>query len=429
MNTIDKYKAYVNTAFVKAVEPIVLDHAEGTTCFDEKGASYIDCFSGISVTNAGHGNEKIIAAAKAQMDKLVHCCSYVYHAKPVADLAEKLAAITPGRLKKSFFGNGGAEAIEGAIRLAKQFTGRYEMIGLYGSFHGRSLATLSLTGNFGRKKGGGPYLPGVAFTPAPYCYRCPFKQAGPDTCGLLCAEFLEEVLRCQTSANVALFIAEPVMGEGGILVPPEGFFKVIKEILDKEGILFMADEVQSGFCRTGKMFAIEHYGIEPDIMTMAKGIANGIPMGATVVKPEIADAIKGLTLSTFGGNPISCVAASATIDVIETENLVARAEELGGVLRDGLDAFKERFSFIGDVRGMGLMQGVELVVDEPAGDRTPNPQATAKLFEATRARGMLIGKGGLHGNIVRLAPPMDLSRTQVDEALRILEQAMVDISG
>ena len=423
MNTIDKYKAYVNTAFVKAVEPIVLDHAEGTTCFDEKGASYIDCFSGISVTNAGHGNEKIIAAAKAQMDKLVHCCSYVYHAKPVADLAEKLAAITPGRLKKSFFGNGGAEAIEGAIRLAKQFTGRYEMIGLYGSFHGRSLATLSLTGNFGRKKGGGPYLPGVAFTPAPYCYRCPFKQAGPDTCGLLCAEFLEEVLRCQTSANVALFIAEPVMGEGGILVPPEGFFKVIKEILDKEGILFMADEVQSGFCRTGKMFAIEHYGIEPDIMTMAKGIANGFPLSCFIARDEVANAFKvGDHLSTFGGNPVSCAAALANIEFMEENNLAGSAARKGALLMEALGAIRPSRAVVGEIRGQGLMVGLELVTDRES--KEPAAAEAGAIRAACREKGVLIGVGGGFGNVLRIQPPLTISDDELSKVVDILKSVM-----
>ena len=271
MDTKEKYREYVNTAFLVAVEPVVMQSASGATCYDEDGSSYIDCFSGISVTNAGHGNEAVIAAAKEQMDKLVHCCSYVYHAKPVADLAEKMARITPGRLKKSFFGSGGAEAIEGAIRLAKRYTGKNEAIALTKSFHGRSYATLSLTGNAGRKKGGGPYMPGVAFVPAPYCYRCPFKMGNPEQCGMVCAEHLSDVILYHTSENVAFFIAEPVMGEGGIISPPPEYFKVIQQILDHHDILFIADEVQSGFCRTGRMFAVEHYDVEPEHHGHGKG--------------------------------------------------------------------------------------------------------------------------------------------------------------
>jgi len=244
MDTTQKYREYVNTSFVASVEPVVIERAEGSTYYDESGNSYIDCFSGISVTNAGHGNKEILDAAREQMDKLIHCCSYVYHVKSVADLAEKMADITPGRLKKSFFGNGGAEAIEGVIRLSKRYTNRNEMIALSHSFHGRSLATLSITGNSARKRGGGPYLPGVAFAPSPYCYRCPFQHGNPETCGMSCAHYLDDVIRFHTSENVAFFIAEPVMGEGGIIVPPPAYFKTVKQILDHYQILFIADEVQ-----------------------------------------------------------------------------------------------------------------------------------------------------------------------------------------
>ena len=228
MNTVEKYKKYVNTSFVKAVEPVVITQAKGATVTDEDGKTYTDLFAGISVVNAGHCNPAVLAAAKAQMDKLVHCCSYVYHVPTVADLAEKLAQITPGRLQKSFFGNGGAEANEGAMRLAKQFTKRQEFISLQGSFHGRSLATLSITGNCGRKRGGGPYLSGCAFHPAAYCYRCPYDKAYP-SCDLHCAKDLERTIQFDTADNVAAFIAEPVMGEGGIVTPPPGYFQEHQE--------------------------------------------------------------------------------------------------------------------------------------------------------------------------------------------------------
>ncbi len=337
METKEKYTEYVNTSFVKAVEPVVIMRAKGSTYYDEDGKSYLDCFSGISVTNAGHGNEEIIEAAKKQMDKLVHCCSYVYHVKPVADLAEKMAEITPGKLKKSFFGNGGAEAIEGAIRLAKRYTNRNEMIALTHSFHGRSLATLSITGNSGRKRGGGPYLPGVAFAPSPYCYRCPFKSEGPEECGIACAEYLEDVIKFHTSENVSFFIAEPVMGEGGIIVPPPAYFKTVKQILDHYNILFIADEVQSGFGRTGKMFAIEHYGVEPDIMVMAKGIANGFPLSCFIAPEEIAGSFQpGDHLSTFGGNPISCAASLASISYMEKNRIPDETAKKGETLMSAL---------------------------------------------------------------------------------------------
>jgi len=329
MNTQEKYRKYVNTSFVKAVEPVVVVEAKGAQVTDENGKIYTDLFAGISVVNAGHCNPAVLEAAKAQMDKLVHCCSYIYHVPAVADLAEKLAQITPGRLQKSFFGNGGAEANEGAMRLAKQFTKRQEFVSLQGSFHGRSLATLSITGNCGRKRGGGPYLPGCAFHPAAYCYRCPYDKAYP-ACDLHCAKDLERTLQFDTADNVAAFIAEPVMGEGGIVTPPPGYFQEIKKILDNHGILLFVDEVQSGFGRTGKLFAIEHWDVEPDILTMAKGIADGFPLSAFIAREEIADAFRpGDHLSTFGGNPVSCAAALANIAFFEKEKLCDQAAEKG----------------------------------------------------------------------------------------------------
>ena len=315
MGVQEQYRDYVMTGFVKRVEPVVADHGDGAYLYDADGTEYIDCFAGISVTNAGHHNQQILDAAIAQANKLVHACSYVYHVESVGALAEKLAEITPGDLQKTFFGNGGAEAIEGAFRLAKRYSGKNEFLAIESSFHGRSYATLSVTGNSGRKKGGGPYMPGVAFTPTPYCYRC-FAETTPDKCDMLCARRVGEIARLHLSGSVCAFIAEPVMGEGGIIVPPDDYFKRVKEILDEQGILFIADEVQSGFGRTGKMFAIEHYGVVPDIMTMAKGIADGWPLSAFTARAEIADAFQiGDHLSTFGGNPVSCAAALANIDV------------------------------------------------------------------------------------------------------------------
>ncbi|MBU2509773.1 aspartate aminotransferase family protein [bacterium] len=423
MDTKQKYKEYVNTGFVKAVEPIVIEKAVNSTYTAEDGKTYLDCFAGISVVNSGHCNSEVIEAAKQQMDKLIHCCSYVYHAKPVGDLAEKLAAITPGKLKKSFFGNGGAEAIEGALRLAKQFTKKYEMIALTGSFHGRSLATLSITGNSGRKKQGGPYLPGVAFLPHPHCYRCPFKQKGPETCGMLCAEYLEDVILYQTSGSTALFIAEPVMGEGGIVVPPDNYFKVIKQILDKHEILFIADEVQSGFCRTGKMFAIEHFGVEPDIMTMAKGIAGGFPLSCFIARPDVADAFKpGDHLSTFGGNPVSCAASLANIKYLESNNIAAKAEKKGRNLMAELRKIQPKNIKIGEIRGKGLMIGIELVKDldskEPAGNEA------GQIRGELRDKGLLIGVGGTFGNVLRIQPPLTITEDELAKVADLIKQVL-----
>jgi 4-aminobutyrate aminotransferase/(S)-3-amino-2-methylpropionate transaminase len=425
MNTEEKYKEYVNTAFLKAVEPIVIDRAEGATCFDENGKAYIDCFAGISTTNAGHANEAILAAAKAQMERVVHCCSYVYHVKAVADLAEKMAEITPGRLKKSFFANSGAEGIEGAVRLAKRYSNKNEAIALTQSFHGRSYATLSLTGNAGRKRGGGPYMPGVAFTPAPYCYRCPFKIGDPERCDMACAEHLADVIRCHTSENVAYFVAEPVMGEGGIIPPPADYFKRVKEILDHYEILFIADEVQSGFCRTGKMFAIEDYGIEPDIMVMAKGIANGFPISCFIAREEIADAFQpGDHLTTFGGNPVSCAAALANIEFMIEMNLAEETARKGKMLKRSLKSLEPKNVTIGDIRGKGLMVGVEIVKD--AKSKEPAPEEAGRIRSALREKGVLIGVGGAFANVIRIQPPLIISEDELERVTSLLKEVMED---
>ena len=425
MDTKEKYKTYVNTSFVSAVEPVVMESARGTTCYDEDGNAYIDCFAGISVTNTGHGNKAVITAAKDQMDKLVHCCSYVYHAKPVADLAEKIAQITPGRLKKSFFANSGAEAIEGAMRLAKRYTGKNEFIALTQSFHGRTYATLSLTGNAGRKKGGGPYMPGVAFAPSPYCYRCPFKMGNPEQCGMACAEHLADVIRCHTSDNVALFLAEPVMGEGGIIAPPPDYFKVIQQILNHHDILFMADEVQSGFCRTGRMFAIDHYDVEPDIMVMAKGIANGLPLSCFIARDEIADAFQpGDHLSTFGGNPVSCAASLANIKFMQENQIAQEAAQKGEKLQSAIQEIQPRQFAVGEIRGKGLMVGIEIVKDVKS--KIPASAEAAKIRAALREKGVLIGVGGAFANVLRIQPPLTISEDElslvVDRLKEVLEQ-------
>ena len=425
-DTIQKYKDYVMTSFLKSVAPIVIDRASGVTVTDVNGREYLDCFAGISVVNAGHGNSQVIAAAKAQMEKLVHCSSYLYHVQPVADLAEKIAQIAPGNnLRKTFFGNGGAEAIEGALKLARLYTGKHEFISLHASFHGRSWGALSVTGNYARKKKGGPYATGVAFAPAPYAYRSLWPN-DPEECGRQCANAIDEVVRMATSNDVAAFIAEPVMGEGGIIVPPPNYFKEVKKVLDRYGILFIADEVQSGFGRTGKMFAIEHYGVEPDILVMAKGIADGFPLSAYTTRPEIADAYKpGDHLSTFGGNPISCAAALANIAFMERENLPARAAETGGYAMSKLREMQETNPLIGEVRGAGLMIGVELVKDA---QKTPASAEAEGLREECLRKGLLIGVGGILGNVVRFQPPLVITREQIDRALAIFSEALREVS-
>jgi 4-aminobutyrate aminotransferase/(S)-3-amino-2-methylpropionate transaminase len=421
MGVKEQYRDYVMTGFVKRVEPVVVDHGEGALLYDADGTEYIDCFAGISVTNAGHHNTKVLDAAKAQADKLVHACSYVYHVPSVGALAEKLAEITPGKLQKTFFGNGGAEAIEGAFRLAKRYSGKREFVAIESSFHGRSFATLSVTGNSGRKKGGGPYMPGVAYVPTPYCYRC-FAETTPDKCDLLCARRVGEIMRLHLSGDVCAFIAEPVMGEGGIITPPDGYFKKVKEALDEDGVLFIADEVQSGFGRTGKMFGIEHYGVEPDIMTMAKGIADGWPLSAFTARAEIADAFQvGDHLSTFGGNPVSCAAALANIEFLQSGVIEASAKK-GADLKARFEALAKTQPLIGDVRGKGLMIGVELIADPKT--KAYGTAAGAFARQYCLEHNVLIGVGGNFGSVLRVQPPLVISEAQIDVVYDTIEAGL-----
>jgi 4-aminobutyrate aminotransferase len=419
-DTIQKYKDYVMTGFVKSVAPIVIDHASGATVTDIHGREYLDCFAGISVVNAGHVNPHVAEAAKKQIDKLIHCSSYLYHVQPVADLAEKIAHIAPKGLTKTFFGNGGAEAIEGALKLARLYTGKHEFISLQSSFHGRSFGALSITGNWARKKKGGPYATGVSFAPAPYAYRS-LWPADPEECARQCAHAIDDIVKFATSNDVAAFIAEPVMGEGGIIVPPFNYFKEVKKVLDHYGILFIADEVQCGYARTGKMFAIEYYGVTPDILVQAKGIADGFPLSAYTTRPEIAAAYTpGDHLSTFGGNPVSCAAALANIEFMQKTDLPGHATEVGNYAMGKLRELAKTNPLIGEVRGLGLMIGVELVKDA---QKTPASAEAEAVKEHCFKHGMLIGVGG-RGNVIRFQPPLVITKKQIDQAIEIFSKAL-----
>jgi 4-aminobutyrate aminotransferase / (S)-3-amino-2-methylpropionate transaminase / 5-aminovalerate transaminase len=416
--TIEKYRDYVITSFLKSMQPVVVDKASGAVVTDVAGREYIDCFSGISVVNAGHCHPAVVAAAKEQIEKLIHCCSYVYYSRPTADLAEKMAQLAPGPLRKSFFANSGAEAIEGALKLAKLFTGKHEIIALQGGFHGRTWGALSITGNSGRKRRGGPYAPGVAFAPVPYSFRSPRATARE------CAAAIEDVIRYSTSDDVAAFVAEPVLGEAGIIVPPPDYFVEVKQVLDRHGILLIIDEVQSGFARTGKMFAIEHYGVEPDILVTAKGIADGFPLGAFTTTDEIAAAFRpGDHLSTFGGNPVSCAAALANINVIQEENLSEAARRKGEHAMQVLKQVFKDSSIPGEVRGLGLMIGIELVAGE---DLTPMPAQAEAVRQFCLGRGVLVGVGGVFGNVVRIQPPLVIADEQLAQALTVIGEAIVE---
>jgi len=409
-------------------EPLVLESGAGLRVRDTDGREYLDFFGGVLTVSIGHCDPRVTEPIKAQLDRLGHV-STLYPTLPIVELAERLARMTPGRLKKSFFTTSGTEADETAVVLAQVYTGAQEIIALRHGYSGRSTLAQALTAH-STWRAVPSQVGSIKHALAPYCYRCPLGLSYPD-CGVKCARDLEELIQTTTTGRVAGFLAEPIQGVGGFVTPPPEYFEIAVEIVRRHGGLFLCDEVQTGFGRTGgKMFGIEHWGVEPDVMTMAKGVANGMPLGVTIATDEVAAAFKSLTFSTFGGNPMSCAAANATLDVIEAEDLPRNVEVQGARLRAGLEELQEKHRrVLGDVRGKGLMQGLELVVDETARDRTPNPGATLRLFEETKKRGLLIGKGGLFGNVVRLAPPMTIDAAGIDEALEVLGESFAALES
>jgi len=409
-------------------QPVALESGKGCHVRDFDGNRYLDFFGGILTISVGHANDKVNAAVRAQMERLGHV-STVYPTLPIVELAERLVRLAPAGagVEKAFFCASGTEADETAVALAQAHTGRTELIALRHGYSGRSLLAQSLTAH-SKYRIVQTQVAGIKHAHAPYCYRCPFGLEYP-SCDVKCARDVEELILTTTTGHIAGALVEPIMGVGGFVTPPDGWMETFVGIVRKYGGLFISDEVQTGFGRTGgKMWGIEHSSVKPDIMTMAKGIANGYPISAVLTTGAIADAWKGGNISTFGGNPISCAAANATIDQITGDKLVENAAAMGKILREGLEALKAKYTIIGEVRGRGLMQGVELVNDEKAGDRTPAVQATTRLFEETKKRGMLIGRGGLYGNVLRVAPPLVVGKNEIQDALKILDEAFGALS-
>ena len=398
-------------------EPLVIARARDQFVWDADGNQYLDFFGGIVTISVGHCNQTVNQKVIEQMDKLQHV-STVFANEPQAALAERVAGLTPGRkLTKSFFTNSGTEANETAILAARCYTGAHEVVALRHSYHGRSALAMAATGQGAWRLGGAP-ASGFVHALNAYCYRCPLGATYP-SCNVRCASDMEDLIRTSTSGRVAAFIAEPIQGIGGFITPPKEYFEIVAGIVKKFGGLFISDEVQTGWGRTGgKWFGIEQYGVTPDILTSAKGLGNGTPVGLTVARPEIADALAGATISTFGGNPVTATAAKAVIDFIDDHKLLINASETGAYLRERLEEMKARYPLIGDVRGMGLMQAIELVDDRES--RAPAPEATAAVMESARENRLLIGKGGMFGNVIRITPPLNIAKGDVDEfALRL----------
>jgi 4-aminobutyrate aminotransferase len=417
---ISKQKEFIwPCAATYYAEPIALERGEGMYVWDTEGNRYLDCFGGVLTTSIGHARPEVVEAVSAQIAKIGHT-SALYINRPQVELAEKIAEITPGNLKKSFFTNSGTEADETAMVLARIYTGRSEIIALRHAYHGRSVMNMTASGH-STWKVAGSLTQGIVHAHPPYCYRCPFNLE-PESCAMECARDVEELIQTSTSGQVAAFIAEPILGVGGFITPPKDYFKVVTEIIRRYGGIFICDEVQTGWGRTGDVWCgIEHWEVEPEVMTFAKGMANGTPIGCTTAIPEIADKYPGLTFSTFGGNPVTSVAALATIRVIEENELPRNARVVGDYLRSKLEELKDKYPVIGDVRGMGLMQAIEFVKDRQT--KEPDPQSVLRVFEETRKCGVLIGKGGLWSNVIRIAPPLIASKSDIDEMVAGLDTA------
>jgi 4-aminobutyrate aminotransferase len=423
-DTVQQYTQHTWPAAATYYEqPLVIERGEGMHVWDEQGNRYLDCFGGVLTVSVGHANPSVNKAIHEQIDKVSHT-STLYVNKPAAELASKVAEVTPGNLNRSFFTNSGTEADETAMLLARLYTGRQEIIALRHAYHGRSMLAMSAAGH-STWRHGGTHVAGIKHAYAPYCYRCPFGLTYPD-CGIKCAEDVEDLILTTTDGKIAAFIAEPILGVGGFIVPPKEYFTIVHDIIKRYGGIFICDEVQTGWGRTGdKWCGIEHWDVQPEVMTFAKGMANGSPIGCTTTSDEISKAFPGLTFSTFGGNPVTAAAALATIRFIEEHELPRNAAVVGGYLRERLNALKDKYEIIGDVRGMGLMQAIECVSDRKT--KEPAPKAVLKVFEETRKRGVLIGKGGLFGNVIRLGPPLIATKTDMDVLVDALDAAFATV--
>ncbi len=418
---IERDARVVSTSYTRDY-PLVMARGEGAAVEDVDGNVFLDCAAGIAVTATGHSHPDVVKAIVDQAQRFLHMSGTDFYYEPQVRLGEELAGIAPMKgASRSFLGNSGTEANEAALKLARYYTKRHNVIAFFGAFHGRSMGSLSLTASKAtQRKGFGPLLPGVYHAPYPDPYRSRSNQT-PDSCAAECLDFIEERLFMQVVSpdEVAAVMVEPIQGEGGYIVPPASFLQRLREITRKHGILLIADEVQSGMGRSGRMFAVEHSGVEPDIVTMAKGIASGMPLGVATARSEIMSWPPGTHASTFGGNPVSCAASLATLRLLR-EGLVRNAEVVGAYLMAGVNELMARHPFIGDVRGRGLMIGIELVRDRQTKERATT-ERDAVVKECFR-RGMLVLGAGR--NAIRLSPPLVLTTQQADTAIEILDEAL-----
>jgi 4-aminobutyrate aminotransferase len=415
---IERDARHVSPSYTRAY-PLVAERGEGAIVQDVDGNRFLDFNAGIAVVAAGHCHPRVVEAIQQQAARLIHMSGTDFYYEELVKLAEKLSEIAPGDVpRRVSFGNSGTEAIEGAIKLARYATGRDKLIAFFGSFHGRTMGALSLTARKAVQRGHfGPLVPGVVHAPYPYCYRCPFGKE-PEGCAVECVQHIENTLlkTIAPADETAAIVVEPVQGEGGYIVPPRKFFDELDRVARKNGILLICDEVQSGIGRTGKMWASQHFDFVPDILAVAKGIASGLPLGATVARSDLMTWPPGAHASTFGGNPVSCAAALVTIELLE-ESLMDNASRMGAYLEDRMLDWPSRFPIVGDVRGLGLMLGIELVRSQATKEKAPDLRD--RVVNLAFERGLLVLGAG--DNTLRLCPPLVITRDQCDFAIDTLE--------
>ena len=394
----------------------------GATLTDVDGNEYIDFASGISVMNVGHGHPRVVEAMKEQIDRLVHPAAQVMMPELYVRLAERLGEITPGSYdKKTLLLNSGAEAVENAVKIARAYTGRPAVVSFDNAFHGRTLLTMTLTGKVAYKRGFGPYAPEIYHAPYPYAYRWP---GDPKSCGAESLAALEELFSTTIAAEqVAAVIVEPVQGEGGFVVPPPDFLPALAAVCKREGIVFILDEVQTGFGRTGRLFAAEHWNLEPDLMVLAKSLGGGMPISAVVGRSEVMDGpAPGGLGGTYAGNALACAAALAVIEIMTDEKLPQRAQQIGEVAEARMRRWRDTFDFIGEVRGLGAMLAMELVIDR--GSRAPDSTRTTDIIHHCHDQGLVLLKAGLYDNVIRLLTPLVISDAELERGLDILERSL-----
>jgi 4-aminobutyrate aminotransferase len=421
---IERDQKVVSPSYTRCY-PLVAAKGEGAIVEDVDGNRFLDFNAGIAVVATGHCHPQVVAAIQQQAARLIHMSGTDFYYEELTALAEKLDEIAPGAVaRRVSFGNSGAEAVEGAIKLARYATGRDKIIAFYGSFHGRTMGALSLTSRKAVQRAGfGPFLPGVTHAPYPYCYRCPYGRE-PENCAVECVKHIEDTLlkTISPAAETAAIVLEPVQGEGGYVVPPQKFFDELSRVAKENGILLVFDEVQCGMGRTGRMFAADHFAMVPDILALAKGIASGMPLGATVARADLMTWPPGAHASTFGGNPVACAAALVTIELLQFE-LVDHAARMGAHMMERLRQWPARFPIVGDVRGLGLMLGIELVRDRATKEKAGAMRD--RVVDLAFHRGILVLGAG--DNTIRLCPPLIITQDQCDFALDTLEECLQQV--